>query len=285
MIYILLSICCSVIVSVMLKLAKRYSIDIFQAITWNYSVAIILTAIFLKPQLSNLTDAPVYTYSLLGVLLPALFVIIGASVRFMGIVRTDTAQRISLVIPLIAAFLFFGEAFTPVKFAGIAVGFVAMGLLLFRSHAPVAETKVTFPWLYPLLVFAGFGVIDILFKKLSQTTSITFGTSLFLVYVLAFVLSLAVLIYLVLIKKAKFLWMHILFGWMLGVANFGNILFYLLAHRALAHNPSLVFTTMNIGVITLGTLVGTIVFKEKTTWLNRIGIILAIIAVIIITYA
>ena len=31
MIYILLSICCSIIVSVMLKLAKRYHIDVYQA--------------------------------------------------------------------------------------------------------------------------------------------------------------------------------------------------------------------------------------------------------------
>jgi hypothetical protein len=36
MLYVFLSICCSVIVSVLLKLARRYQIDVFQAITWNY---------------------------------------------------------------------------------------------------------------------------------------------------------------------------------------------------------------------------------------------------------
>jgi len=51
MLYILLCICFSVIVSVMFKLAKRYQIDVYQAITWNYSMAIFLTLIFLKPDL------------------------------------------------------------------------------------------------------------------------------------------------------------------------------------------------------------------------------------------
>src|ERR1700760_3266809 len=103
MVYILLSICCSVVVSVLLKLARRYQIDVYQAITWNYSMAIILTLIFLKPHLHNLQAAPVYIYSLLGVLLPVLFVVMASAIRYTGIVRTEIAQRLSLVIPIISA--------------------------------------------------------------------------------------------------------------------------------------------------------------------------------------
>lgn len=285
MIWIILSICCSVVVSVLLKLAKRYSIDVFQAITWNYSIAIILSAIFLKPQLTHLSDVPTYSYLLLGFLLPALFVIIGASVRFTGIVRTDTAQRLSLIIPLLAAFLFFGESLTSHKVAGMVIGFIGMIFLLIRPKEKHVQVHVTAAGIYPLMVFLGFGMIDVLFRELALVKTVSFGTSLFVIYSIAFVLSLAVLIYLVITKKARFLWMHIFFGWILGIANFGNILFYLLAHRSLAKSPSVVFSGMNIGVIAVGTLVGTILFKEKTSWLNRAGIALAIIAVIVIAYA
>src|ERR1700733_10162325 len=107
MFYIILSICCSVIVSVMLKLAKRYHIDVYQAITWNYSMAILLSWLFLKPQFNNLQAAPVFSYLLLALLLPSLFVIIAISIRKSGIVRTEIAQRLSLFIPIIAAFLLF----------------------------------------------------------------------------------------------------------------------------------------------------------------------------------
>jgi hypothetical protein len=38
----------------------------------------------------------------------------------------------------------------------------------------------------------------------------------------------------------------------LGLANFGNILFYLRGHRALPQYPALVFVSTNIGVVALG---------------------------------
>ncbi|NCD71973.1 DMT family transporter [Mucilaginibacter agri] len=285
MIYIFLSVCCSVAVSIMLKLARRYSIDVFQAITWNYSIAIILTLIFLKPQLGSLSAAPVYNYTILGILLPSLFVVIAASVRFTGIVRTDTAQRLSLVIPLLAAFFLFNEQLTTYKLIGIAVGLVAIILLLMKPKTQRRNTFTTASWLYPIVVFLGFGVIDVMFRQLALVKDVSFATSLFAIYVIAFVLSIIGLIYMVATKKTKFLWRYIGFGWMLGVANFGNILFYLLAHKAMAKSPSVVFSAMNIGVIAVGTMAGTFLFKEKTSSLNRVGIILAITAVIIIAYA
>ena len=52
-------------------------------------------------------------------------------------------------------------------------------------------------------------------------------------------------------------------GLILGLLNFGNILFYLKAHKALAENPSTVFAGMNMGVIILGSLAGILIFKEK----------------------
>lgn len=285
MIYIFLSVCCSVVVSIMLKLARRYSIDVFQAITWNYSIAIILTWVFLKPQIGNLSTAPVYSYAILGFLLPSLFVVVAASVRFTGIVRTDTAQRLSLIIPLLAAFFLFNEQLTNYKLVGIMVGLVAVILLLLKPKSQRRNTYTTGSWLFPTIVFFGFGVIDVMFRQLALIKDVTFTTSLFAIYVIAFALSILGLIYMVVAKKTKFQWRYIGFGWLLGVFNFGNILFYLLAHKAMAQSPSVVFSAMNIGVIAIGTLAGTFLFKEKTSALNRAGIVLAIIAVILIAYA
>jgi drug/metabolite transporter (DMT)-like permease len=85
--------------------------------------------------------------------------------------------------------------------------------------------------------------------------------------------------------KTKFSFPHILIGWALGAVNFGNILFYLKAHKALANQPSTVFAAMNIGVIVMGTLVGLVVFNEKLSTLNKFGLFLAMAAIVIITYA
>ena|SRR6185437_15316514 len=281
MIYIIISICCSVAVSILLKLAKRYHIDVYQAITWNYSIAIILTWIFLRPHLQNLGDAPIFTYSLLGLLLPALFVVLAISVRLSGIVRTDIAQRLSLFIPIIAAFLMFGELLTPLKIIGIVLGFTAIICTIPWQQKDERKPAQANAWIYLLIVFAGIGLIDVLLKQIAAFKAVSYNTSLFIVFVLAFVFSLAGLLFQVFTGRMRFSWPHIFIGWVLGVANFGNILFYLKAHKALATQPATVFSAMNIGVIVAGALIGLIIFKEKLSLLNKAGIVIAIVAIIV----
>ena len=76
MIYLLLSISCSVTVGVLLKLAKRYQISIVQAVTWNYLFAIGLSLFFFKPDSSTLKLSLVHPiYIALGVLLPVIFLV------------------------------------------------------------------------------------------------------------------------------------------------------------------------------------------------------------------
>jgi drug/metabolite transporter (DMT)-like permease len=267
----------------MLKLAKRHHIDVYQAITWNYSIAIILSWFFLKPQLQDLHDAPVFTYSLLALLLPALFVILATSVKLSGIVRTDIAQRLSLFIPIIASFLLFEEKPSALKYAGIFLGFTAIICTIpWHKKGENKQTPAN-AWIYLLVVFAGMGVIDVLFKQIAAFKAVTYSTSLFIIFVLAFVFSLTGLFYQVIKKTMRFSWPHILIGWVLGIANFGNILFYLKAHKALANQPSAVFSAMNIGVIVAGALIGLIIFKEKLSLLNKAGIVIAIIAIIVMT--
>ena len=67
--------------------------------------------------------------------------------------------------------------------------------------------------------------------------------------------------------------------------NFGNILFYVRAHQAMPDSPAVVFASMNIGVVVLGTLVGVLGFGEKTSRLNRIAIALAVLAIALIALA
>jgi len=265
----------------MFKLAKRYHIDVYQAITWNYSIAIMLTWLFLKPQLNYLSNAPFGLLGLLGLLLPLLFVIIAASVKSNGIVRTDAAQRLSLFIPIAAAFLLFNEVATTTRLVGLIVGLVAVVCLIPWKKQTRDRKAGTSSWVYLLAVFIGMGVIDVLLKQVSQ---LTIGTSLFIVYTLAFIIALIGLFYQVFKKTMRFSWPHILIGWVLGIANFGNILFYIKAHQSLAKNPSIVFASMNVGVIVFGTLVGVIIFKEKLSLFNKIGLLLAILAIFVIYY-
>jgi drug/metabolite transporter (DMT)-like permease len=285
MLYIFLSVCCSVLVSILLKMAKRYQINVVQAITWNYAIAAALTWVFLKPKPDTISEAPLNIYLILGLLLPAIFYVMASAVRSAGIVRTDVAQRLSLLLSLSAAFLIFNDHFSILKILGILTGFAAIFCLIpwQKKHVVTQGNKNT--WMYLLGVFLGFGAIDILFKQMALNKTAPYTASLFIVYLIAFGASLLGSTYQIKFKKKRFMYRHIFFGSILGVFNFGNILFYLKAHSALANNPSTVFTAMNIGVITVGTLVGLIIFKEKLGILHKAGIGLAVLAIAIIAYA
>ena len=101
---ILASALCSVLVSVLLKLASRGRLDVGQMVAWNYLAASLLTAWLLHPSLDALRQPQAPWGALLGlaVVLPVLFLVLGACVRASGIVRTDVAQRLSLLLSLLA---------------------------------------------------------------------------------------------------------------------------------------------------------------------------------------
>lgn len=279
MIYVLFSVVCSVLVSVLLKLARRCDVDVGQAIAWNYVVAGALTALVLQPSLAPLRQpgAPWLALVGLGVLLPTIFLALGASVRHAGIVRSDTAQRLSLLLSLLAAFALFGEQLTAGKAIGIALGLLALLCMVWRSGHDAAERGVT-GWLYPLLVFVGFGVIDILFKRVAQA-GVPLGASLQAMFALALLVAFAWQLWRLARAQTRFTLRNALAGLLLGLFNFGNILFYLRGHRALPQHPSLVFASMNIGVVALGALVGLLWFHERLSRLNLVGVVLALLAI------
>ena len=276
MIYLLISILASVSVSVLLKIARQKQIGLAQAIGVNYAVATLLTAALLEPNFTNWQQTLLphaWLFGLLGVLLPSVFVIMGKAVQHAGIVKSDAAQRLSLFLPVLAAFALFGETLTPHRAVGLLLAFAALACLLIKPQKTAVSGSLKTQIACLLGVWLGYGVIDILFKKLYKTAGT--GSNLLVMFALAGVLMAAYLV----VQKARWTRASIIGGIVLGSLNFVNILFYLKAHRAFSGNPTLVFAGMNMGVIALGALVGAGVFKEKLSALNIAGVVLALTAV------
>ena len=278
MLFLILSIICSVTVGVLFKVSRRYSSSPIQIVAWNYVFALVLCYFFFSPNLNDIgTSAPWGIYVPIGVLLPTIFLFLAASIKQVGIVKTDAAQRLSLFIPILAAWLLFKEDFNMLKITAFLVGFPVLLLILAKP-----SQNTTNKWIYPAVVLLGFGVIDILFKQIALYTTLPYTTSLFVVFGIALFIMIAAVEYDVIITKVPLNFKNIIFGGLVGVFNFGNILFYLKAHKAFAENPSTVFAGMNMGVIVLGSLVGIFVFKEKLSKMNFAGLFLALIAIVLI---
>jgi len=278
MLFLILSIIFSVTVGAIFKLVRGHSTSIPQVVATNYLFALLLCYFFFNPDLTAVgVEAPWRIYISLGVLLPTIFLFLVASIKHVGIVKTDAAQRLSLFIPILAAWLIFGEKFNGLKISALLIAFPA---LLFILTKPSESTKNK--WIYSAVVLVGFGLIDILFKQIALYTELPYITSLFVVFLLALTIMTAVVSFELGFKKVKLDYKNLFFGALVGLFNFGNIFFYLKAHQSFADNPSTVFAGMNMGVIIVGSLTGIIVFKEKLSKMNFVGLFLALIAIVLI---
>ena len=281
---LIIAVLCSVAVSVLLKVARKRNIAIQQAIAFNYIVALSLSWFLLKPDFKGLefTDfiaqsenTPIFLA--LGILLPSVFIIMSKAVEFAGIVRSDAAQRLSLFLPILAAFLIFHETLSQSKVVGIVLAFVGLFCLLSK---PNQQSAVDFRGILGLVgVWFGYGIIDILFKQVAKSGG-AFPTTLFIAFSLA---SCIMFIYL-LFKRTQWNVASFVGGIILGVLNFFNILFYIKAHQSFGSNPTLVFAGMNIGVICLGTITGALIFKEKISKVNWLGIAFSLCAIFCLYY-
>ena len=278
MLFLILSIICSVSVGVIFKAARKYSINVTQIVASNYFFALVLCYFFFSPDLTAVgAEAPWKIYISLGFLLPSIFLFLAASIKHMGIVKTDAAQRLSLFIPILAAWLIFGEKFDALKITAFWIAFPALLLIL---NKPSDNTKNK--WIYPAAVLVGFGVIDILFKQIALFTDLPYTTSLFVVFGLALIIMTAVVGFEIAFKKAKLNFKNLLFGGLVGVFNFGNILFYLKAHQSFCRKSFDCFCWDEYGVILIGSLTGIFIFKEKLSKMNYVGLFLALVAIVLI---
>lgn len=277
MAFLLLSVCCSVAVSVLLKVARRRGWEVALLVALNYPVAAFTLWLLARP---SLPDAAVWRdgwwlFAALGLLLPSVFIVMGRAVQAAGIVRADAAQRVAVVIPLVAAFVLFGERLSPWSLAGIGLVFAALFCLLAQGEAKEGQRA---PWLLAG-VWAGYGVIDVLLKALSRQAAV--AALLLVVFVLAGVLMAGYVLW----RRLRLSAATCTAGALLGVLNVGNIVFYIKAHVAMRENPSVVFAGMNVGVIALGTLVGAGFFGERLSRRHVAGLLLAVAAIGCLTWA
>src|SRR5690606_23391713 len=183
MFYLVLAIFCSVAVSINLKLLKRYYTNAYQAIVFNYPTAIILIIVFFKTDFAlPATSSQSALYVLIAFLMISIFYFISKSIATAGIVRTAIAQRLSLIIPVLAAFLIFNESINTLKVIGLMVGFAAIYASIPSAGKSSAGNK---GFWYPLIVFTGTGVLDIFFNMLTQFQGIPFTQSLFFIFCIA----------------------------------------------------------------------------------------------------
>ncbi|MEB3790296.1 EamA family transporter [Acinetobacter sp. IK40] len=275
--------CCSVLVSIVLKYLKAKGFDVFQMIAWNYLTASILCYYWFKTDLTHISfnHTPWWLILVLAVLLPSIFLCLAKSLQFAGILKTEIAQRLAVILSLLAAYFIFGEQFSQIKLIGVVLGIIAILAIIIGQATEQASKGINLKSaLFLFSVWAGYAAIDVLLKY-SSSLGLQSAVTLNLAFIGAFILSIAYIA----ITQPNWQPKNIFTGLVLGVLNFANIALYVKAHMLFKETPAIVFAGMNILVVVLGVLSGVIFFKERLQAYTWIGLVSGIVAVLCLAKA
>ncbi len=275
--------CCSVLVSIVLKYLKAKGFDVFQMIAWNYLSASILCYYWFKTDLTHISfnHTPWWLILVLAVLLPSIFLCLAKSLQFAGILKTEIAQRLAVILSLLAAYFIFGEQFSQIKLIGVFLGIIAILAIIIGQATEQASKGINLKSaLFLFSVWAGYAAIDVLLKY-SSSLGLQSAVTLNLAFIGAFILSIAYIA----ITQPNWQPKNIFTGLVLGVLNFANIALYVKAHMLFKETPAIVFAGMNILVVVLGVLSGVIFFRERLQAYTWIGLVSGIVAVLCLAKA
>ena len=284
MIDLALSVLCSSLIFVVFKLFDVYKVQTFYAIVVNYMVASITGLFFNSYTItpSELIEQPWFVGTVaLGVLFILIFNIMARSSQVNGVGVTSVATKMSLVIPVVFAVLYYKDVLSNWQVLGIFLALIAVYLASLKAKG--AKIGKNHLWL-PLLVFLGSGIIDTSIKFIQDAhlddgqypifSSTVFGA--------AASSGLIVIAYRRIKNSFKVNFRNVLGGICLGVPNYFSIYFLL---RALNHeslNSASVFTLNNVAIVMFSTLLGIVLFKERLNFKNWLGIVLAVLSILLV---
>jgi drug/metabolite transporter (DMT)-like permease len=276
------------------KFFPKYGIDTFQAIVANYFVCIVCGTLVLGrfPFGSETLTAPWLPYALgLGILFISGFYAVGMTVLFFGLTVASVLQKMSLVISVPFAIIAFSEPATPMKISGVLLALGAVVLSNWPSKkVPTIDQKkdsVTanagfLVWFFPLYAFLVSGAIECGLQYVqnslidsSSNDSAEFSTGIF---ASAAIIGSSVVLIQSLRSKQKFAFKNLLAGIFLGVPNYFSIYFLLKAFDTLG-DKSVVLPVNNIAIVAISALLGVLIFSEKLSKLNWVGVALSAIAI------
>ena len=294
MIFLVLAIVFSTGVFVAMRLFERFKLDNHQALMWNYVFASGTGFLICKDwdTLPQLVNEPWFGLSILtGFWFIFTYLLMTASTQRSGVTVTSLSSKLSVVLPTLAGVFLFSETLNFVASMGIVLALVALVLVvggrnpqsIQGNNRKNAHKNNWIVALLPVFIFFGTGTGDILMKVTEQrNTGDDLGFMIAFIYFVALLFGIIIVVYDIMKGKSKWQWKSAIGGVGLGVINFFSTSSVYYAMRCF--DNVVLFPVYNIGVVSLTALTGWLLFKEKLTMRNYIGLVVAVIAVILITF-
>ena len=276
MIYLLLAVISSTLVSVIMRLSTDRVKQNVAMLAMNYLMCTLLavgyTGVGALLPASPALGQTLGMGAVHGALYLAGFVLLQYNVRQNGVVLSATFMKLGLLVPMAVSILAFGEQPEVLQIVGFVLAVAAIVLINQNKEGGAVRSGGS---LLLLLLCGGCGdVMAKVFEELGETAL----EQQFLLY--TFVAALVLCLALMLSKKQRPGVPEVLFGALIGIPNFFSAKFLL---RALESVPAVIaYPTYSVATLLIITVTGVLLFREKLgkrQWC-ALGIILLALALL-----
>lgn len=278
------------VLGLVFKLWSSWNIRVLPAILHNY-LACIAIAWGMEGQLPWDADTLGSSWFPWSIALSLCFVLgfylFGMAVWHWGMGTMSAVQKMSMVLSTLVIVWSLDQRPAPGQWAGIALGIGAIALIMPFNRNTQGKTapKSSQAWLIAggSYLLAALIEIGLVFIERGQAESSGDPRIIATIFGGAFLWGSLVLMTNATQKRSFFTLRHMGAGWLLGIPNFFSI-YYLMKAIGTSPNPGLVLPVINTGTILAAVLLGRVLFREPFTGKTGIGIVLAMAALVLLSY-
>ncbi|MBL7809342.1 MAG: DMT family transporter [Saprospiraceae bacterium] len=290
MLFLLLTVLCSVALGFLFKLFGRWGVDGFQAIVFNYFTCVFCGWIHLGQfpiQQSNF-NAPWMPYALiLGLIFISGFNLAAQTVRHFGVTIGAIMQKMSILMTVPFAMLVYDESSGWTKITGFILALAAIVLVNWtetKKNEDISILNKTMWWI-PLLTWVLSGFLEVLFVKVQKENLANTADPTFIITIFATAGCIGLVTAIIGYGKNRLTWSwkNLAGGIALGIPNYGSMVFMLWALNS-GLEGSFVFPVANVGIILFTTIGAVTLFHEKLSLINWLGIGFALGAIALISF-
>jgi drug/metabolite transporter (DMT)-like permease len=267
-----------------------FKIDNLQAIVVNYMVCVFIGLFRIDGMdaLRTVEFSAAWTWValLIGLMLVLGFYFATITAQKMGVSITSVASKVSLVLPVLFSLLVMKvdtREFSVFNYMGMMLAVISIYLGALRSRErSAAKLRGISVFLLPFAVFLFGGLIDI---SLNYSNHVLINTQNEQVFPIVLFGGAAVIgLIFMLFRARSFGWNSLLGGLALGICNYLSLVFVLNALTAFQNNGAVFFPIYNIGIILLSSLLAIVIFREKLSKTNFVGLGLSVVALLLLSY-
>lgn len=274
------------------KICERYRIPVFQAIVFNYITCVITGSIVngAFPLNREAMREPWFLWAgLMGVLFVSIFNVIALTTQRIGVAVASVANKLSLIIPVILSVYLYHETVEGWKLTGVVLALVAVVLTCYTNAAKQGDAsgaKLRVPYLLPLVLFVGSGLLDALINHVQQKYVNEANRNAYLItgFLSASLIGSVILIGQYLAGKQVFAWRNVAAGIGIGVPNYFSIWCLIRYLKTSPWPSSASIPVNNMGIVLFSTLVAAWLFRERLAWWNWLGIVFSLLSIYLIAF-